>query len=355
MPNNTERFSSKIRRSIGDEGVPHPHCFLSIVKGVFILQGFFMASENVVHLSGLKKKSLIRRLIDDRYIYLLLLPGFAFFVVFRYTPMWMLVIAFQEYNPWVGVFKSEWVGLRHFQYLLTDPMFYLMLRNTLAINMMGLVFYFPIPVFLALLLNEVKHSKFKRFIQTIFYFPHFLSWVIVVSLTYFMLSIDIGLINKIFVLLGLPTVSFMTNPRLFWIIITAQQIWREAGWGTIVFLAALAGVDVEQYEAAIIDGAGRFARILYITIPAIMPTIIVLLLLQLGNIASVAFEQVLLMSNPLVNNVAEVFDTYAYRVGIVQNSISFGTSVNVFKGIVGVVFVWFSNYSVKKLGYEGIY
>ena len=267
----------------------------------------------------------------------------------------MLVIAFQDYNPWGGVFSSEWVGLKHFKFLLNDPMFYLMLRNTLAINMMSLLFFFPVPIFLAILLNEVKHSIFKRLMQTIFYFPHFLSWVIVVSLTYFILSLDVGLVNKILALMGLAPVSFLTNPRLFWIIITIQQIWREAGWGTIVFLAALAGVDVEQYEAAIIDGAGRLARIWYITIPAIMPTIIVLLLLQLGNIASVAFEQVLLMSNPLVNNVSEVFDTYAYRVGIVQNSVSFGTSVNVFKGIVGLLFVWFSNYSVKKLGYEGIY
>jgi putative aldouronate transport system permease protein len=301
------------------------------------------------------KTSLGKRIIDNRYLYLLLLPGVAFFIIFKYVPMWMLVIAFQDYNPWVGVLGSEWVGLKHFKYLLDDPMFYLMLRNTLAINLMSLVFYFPVPICLALLLNEVKHDKFKRFNQTIFYFPHFLSWVIIASLTYFVLSVDVGFLNKIRMSLGLEPARFLSNPNYFWIIITVQQIWKESGWGTIVFLAALAGVDVEQYEAAIIDGAGRFKRIWYITIPAIMPTIIVLLLLQLGNIATVGFEQVLLMQNPLVNNVAEVFDTYAYRVGIVQSSISFGTTVNVFKGLVGLVFVWLSNYGVKKLGYEGIY
>ena len=320
--------------------------------------GGCMTLESKVFVSGQTygtKKSLLRRLHDDKYIYLLLLPGFAYFIIFKYSPMWMLIIAFQDFNPWRGISGSEWVGLKHFKFLINDPMFYLMLRNTLAINMMSLIFYFPIPIFLSIILNEVRHSKFKRLTQTIFYFPHFLSWVLVVSLTYFMLSIDIGLINKIFVALGMPSVSFLTNPRLFWIILTVQQIWRDAGWGTIVFLAALAGVDVEQYEAAIIDGAGRIARIWYITIPAIMPTVIVLLLLQLGNIASVGFEQVLLMSNPMVNNVSEVFDTYAYRVGIIQSSISFGTTVNVFKGIVGLLFVWLSNYSVKKLGYEGIY
>jgi putative aldouronate transport system permease protein len=306
-------------------------------------------------MAGLKKNGLGRRMYDSRYIYLLLLPGLAFFILFKYAPMWMLVIAFQDFNPWAGIAGSQWVGFKHFQYLLHDPMFFLMLRNTLAINLMSLIFYFPLPICLALLLNEIKHDGYKKLNQTIFYFPHFLSWVIIASLTYFILSVDVGFINKFRVSLGLPTVSYLSNPRFFWIILTAQQIWKESGWGTIVFLAALAGVDVEQYEAAILDGAGRLKRILYITIPAIMPTIIVLLLLQLGNIASVGFEQVLLMSNPLVNNVAEVFDTYAYRVGILQSSISFGTTVNIFKGLVGLLFVWASNRTVTSLGYEGIY
>jgi putative aldouronate transport system permease protein len=296
-----------------------------------------------------------KKIIDARYIYILLLPGLVYFVVFKYAPMWMLVIAFQDFNPWTGVLGSKWVGFKHFLYLLRDPMFFLMLRNTLAINFMSLIFYFPLPICLALLLNEVRHDRFKRFSQTIFYFPHFLSWVIIASLTFFVLSIDVGMINKLRVFAGFQPVSYLSNPNYFWIILTIQHIWKEAGWGTIIFLAALAGVELEQYEAAIIDGANRFQRVIHITIPAIMPTIIVLLLLQLGNIATVGFEQVLLMSNPLVNNVAEVFDTYAYRVGILQSSISFGTTVNVFKGFVGLLFVWLSNHSVKKLGYEGIY
>jgi len=302
-----------------------------------------------------QKTGLGRRMIDSRYIYLLLLPGLLFFIIFRYTPMWMLVIAFQDYNPWVGVFKSDWVGLKHFLYLLHDPWFFLMLRNTLAINVISLVFFFPLPIIWALLLNEIRHSGYKRFNQTIFYFPHFLSWVIVASLTYFLLSVDVGILNKFIAYLGLPTVSFLQKPYLFWIILTLQDIWKESGWGTIIFLAAIAGVDVEQYEAAIIDGAGRFKRIWHITIPSIMPTVIVLLLLRLGNIATVGFEQILLMMNPMVYHVGEVFDTYAYRVGILQGQISFGTAVNVFKGLVGLLFVWLSNRSVRKMGYEGIY
>jgi putative aldouronate transport system permease protein len=230
-----------------------------------------------------------------------------------------------------------------------------MLRNTLAINLIGLVFYFPLPIVWALLLNEIRHSGYKRINQTIFYFPHFLSWVIVASLTYFLLSVDVGILNKFISFLGLPTVSFLQKPYLFWIILTLQDIWKESGWGTIIFLAAIAGVDVEQYEAAIIDGAGRFKRIWHITIPSIMPTVVVLLILRLGNIATVGFEQILLMMNPMVYHVGEVFDTFAYRVGILQGQISFGTAVNVFKGFVGLLFVWLSNRSVRKMGYEGIY
>jgi putative aldouronate transport system permease protein len=302
-----------------------------------------------------RETGLSRRIIDCRYIYLLLLPGLLFFIIFRYAPMWMLIIAFQDYNPWAGVFKSEWVGFKHFLYLLRDPWFFLMLRNTLAINLIGLVFYFPLPIIWAILLNEIRHSGYKRINQTIFYFPHFLSWVIVASLTYFLLSVDVGVLNKFIAYLGLPTVSFLQKPYLFWIILTLQDIWKESGWGTIIFLAALAGVDVEQYEAAIIDGANRMQRIWYITIPSIMPTVVVLLILRLGNIASVGFEQVLLMMNPMVYHVAEVFDTFAYRVGILQGQISFGTAVNVFKGFVGLLFVWVSNRSVRKMGYQGIY
>lgn len=296
-----------------------------------------------------------RRLVDSRYIYILLLPGLLFFIIFRYTPMWMLIIAFQDYNPWVGVFKSEWVGFKHFLYLLRDPWFFLMLRNTLAINLISIVFFFPLPIIWALLLNEIRHSGYKRINQTIFYFPHFLSWVIVASLTYFLLSVDVGILNKFISYLGLPTISFLQKPYLFWIILTLQDIWKESGWGTIIFLAAIAGIDVEQYEAAIIDGADRFKRIWHITIPSIMPTVVILLILRLGNIASVGFEQILLMMNPMVYHVAEVFDTYAYRVGILQGQISFGTAVNVFKGFVGLLFVWLSNRSVRKMGYEGIY
>lgn len=296
-----------------------------------------------------------RRIYEGRYLYLLMLPGILYFVVFKYLPMWMLCIAFQDYSPYVGVAGSKWVGLKHFIELFRDDYFYLMFRNTLAINFLNIIFAFPLPIILALMLNEVRTERLKRVFQTLTYLPHFMSWVIVASMTFFFLSVDVGVINKLLASIGRPTISFLSNPKYFWIILTGQNIWKDTGWGTIIFLAAIALVDMEQYEAAIIDGASKFQRIWYITIPAIMPTIITLLILKLGTILNVGFEQVLLMSNPSVNNVAEVFDTYSYRLGILQGNISFGTAVSVFKGLVGCVFVWCSDKIVKKMGYEGLY
>lgn len=301
------------------------------------------------------RKSMKRRIYDGRYIYLLMLPGILYFIVFKFVPMGMLGIAFQDYNPYVGMRGSSWVGLKHFMELIQDDYFYLMLRNTLCINFLNLIFHFPVPIILALLLNEIKNEKFKRFNQTLLYLPHFLSWVIVASMTFFLLSVDVGVVNKALAAAGRPTVSFLSNPKLFWGILISQNIWKEAGWGTIIFLAAITGVDMEQYEAAVVDGAGRLQKIWYITLPAIMPTIITLLILKLGTILNVGFEQILLMSNPSVNNVAEVFDTYAYRIGIIQGNISFALAVSIFKGFVGCLFVWSSNKAVTKMGYEGIY
>lgn len=267
----------------------------------------------------------------------------------------MLGIAFQDYNPYVGMRGSTWVGLKHFKELIRDDYFYTMLRNTLCINFLNLIFHFPVPILLALLLNEIKNEKFKRLNQTLLYLPHFLSWVIVASMTFFLLSVDVGVVNKGLMAAGREPVSFLSNPKLFWGILISQSIWKEAGWGTIIFLAAITGVDMEQYEAAIVDGAGRFQKIWYITVPAIMPTIITLLILKLGTILNVGFEQILLMSNPSVNSVAEVFDTYAYRLGIIQGNISFALAVSIFKGLVGCLFVWVSNKTVTQMGYDGIY
>lgn len=305
------------------------------------------------------EKSPFRRLVDSiirhRWLYVLALPGFLYLIVFKYFPMWGLLIAFKEYNPYAGFWGSEWVGFEHFKELFESRNFYIMLRNTLAINIFGLVFMFPLPIVLALMLNEVRHEAFKRINQSIVYLPHFLSWVVVVSMTFFLLSTDVGIVNKLISEFGGETVTFLSEPKYFWALLTAQNMWKEAGWGTIIFLAAMAGVDPQRYEAAVVDGASRWRQIWHITLPAIRPTIIILLILRLGQMADVGFEQVILMTNPLVTSVSEVFDTYVYSVGILQGKISIGITVGMFKGVVGLVLVVLSNYIVKKIGQEGIY
>lgn len=296
-----------------------------------------------------------QRILAGRYIYALILPGFFYFAIFKFLPMWGVLIAFQDYNPFAGISGSEWVGFQHFINLIKDEHFYILLRNTLVINLMNLFFFFPVPIFLTLMLNEVRHEWFKKINQSIVYLPHFLSWVVVASMTFFMLSVDVGFINKLLIFLGLDTFSFLSEPRFFWGLLTIQNIWKETGWGTVIFLAAVAGVDTQRYEAAVVDGAGRLRQIWHITLPAIRPTIVILLILRLGHIADVGFEQVLLMMNPLVTNVADVFDTYVYYRGIQQGEISLGTAVGLFKGVIGLILVLCSNYVVKKMGQDGIY
>ncbi|MEJ8304030.1 sugar ABC transporter permease [Saccharibacillus sacchari] len=299
--------------------------------------------------------SLWSRIVKHRTIYLLMLPGLLFFIVFKFGPLWGLLLAFKDYNPYLGFAASEWAGFDHFTALFADPNFYVMLRNTLAINLLGLVFNFPVPIVLALMLNEIRHETFKRINQSIVYMPHFLSWVVVASMTYFILSADVGIINKIIVSWGGESVSFLSQVNYFWAMITAQSVWKEAGWGTIIFLAAMAGVDPQRYEAAVVDGANRWKQIWHITLPAIRPTIVILLVLRLGNMFDVGFEQVLLMMNPLVMSVAEVFDTYAYTRGILQGNVSVGVAVGMFKGIIGLLLIVTANRIVKKMGQEGIY
>lgn len=293
--------------------------------------------------------------VQHRFVYVLVLPGLLYYLIFKIAPMWGLVLSFQDYSPALGMLKSKWVGFDNFIDLFTYDHFYLLLRNTLLINLFGLLFFFPVPILLALMLNEVRFEWMKRLHQSIVYMPHFLSWVVIASLTYFMLSQDVGMVNKWIVSNGEEPISFLTNPNYFWAMLTAQSIWKDAGWGTILFLAAMAGVDPQRYEAAVVDGAGRFKQIWHITLPAIRPTIVILLILRLGNIADVSFEQVLLMMNPLVLSVADVFDTYAYQQGITRGQISVGVTVGFFKGLVGLMLVMGSNYIAKKLGHEGIY
>lgn len=296
-----------------------------------------------------------KRVAKYKYIYILALPSIVYFLIFKYAPMWGILLAFQDYSPFRGFWNSEWVGFEHFKTLFTHDMFWVLLRNTLGINLMSLVFFFPLPILLALMLNEVRIDPVKRIIQSIVYLPHFLSMVIIVGFTYFFLSVDTGLVNKGLMSMGFEPISFMTNPNYFWGLLTAQSIWKEVGWGTIIFLAAIAGVDQQLYEAAIMDGAGRARQLWHITLPAIRSTIVILLIMRVGHMMDVGFEQVLLMLNPLVIPVGEVFDTYVYKQGILSGQTSYSIAVGLFKSIVGLVLVVMANRLAKKFGEDGLY
>ncbi len=301
-----------------------------------------------------KKKSFLVYLIRDRWLYILLLPGVLYFLVFKYAPMWGLIIAFQDYSPFKGFIKSNWVGLRNFYDFFINPDFLRLLRNTLVMSALNLLFFFPMPIILALMLNELRNFLFKRTVQTIIYIPHFISMVIVYSITYVILSIMGGPVNGLMIKLFGHPIDFLASEAWFRPLIIIQLIWKETGWGTIIFLAALAGVDVELYEAAIVDGAGRLRRLIHITLPSIMSTIVVLLILRIGYVLDNGFEQIFLMTNALNHSVADVFDTYVYEVGLRLGAFSYSTAIGMFKAVVGLALIWSTNFLAKKVGQAGI-
>lgn len=291
----------------------------------------------------------------SKYLYVIGLPGILYFLVFKYVPMWGVVIAFQDYSPYAGMLQSPWVGLDHFIRFFSDPDFVLLFRNTLAINTLSLLFFFPLPIVLALMLNELRGQVYKRIVQSIVYLPHFLSWVIIVGITFLLLSQSEGFVNKLIALNGGEKVGFLTTPNYFWLLLTLQSIWKDAGWGTIIFLAAIAGVDPQLYEAAKIDGASRLRQAWHVTLPAIRNVVIILFILRLGHMMDVGFEQVFLMMNGAVSEVADVFDTYVYRLGIQQGQFSFSTAVGLFKSVVGLLLVIGANRLARRYGEEGVY
>ena len=302
-----------------------------------------------------KKQPLLKRIWSLRFLYMLGLPGMALIVLFNYLPMGSLLMAFEDYDPWKGLFASPFVGLKHFIKLFNDDKFYQMLGNTLTISMLSLL-TFPAPIILALLLNEVRSSAFKKTIQTTVYLPHFLSWTIVVSLTFFLLSSEQGLINKIIEAAGGTRRAFLFDKSIIYLIIVIQSVWKGVGWGSIVYLAAIAGIDQGLYEAAKIDGANKFQSIIHITLPCILPTVAVMLILKMGSIISVDFEQVLLMTNALVKEKLDVFEVYIYENGVKSGSTQFSytTAIGMFKSVISTILVLITNRIVSSNGMKGI-
>ncbi|MBQ7428709.1 MAG: sugar ABC transporter permease [Butyrivibrio sp.] len=294
-------------------------------------------------------------IMQHKWLYILLLPGLIYFIMFRYVPMAGLVIAFKNYSPFLGLWDSPWVGFDNFVKFFSNNDFGMLLKNTLGISLLQLAFYFPAPIILSLLLNEIRHSWYKRTIQTFIYIPHFVSWVIVASLSYQLFSTEDGLINMLVKATGASAIPILSSAKYFWGLIVGQDIWKETGYGTIIYLAALAGVDQEMYEAARVDGAGRWKMMWYITLPAIKSTIIILLIMRVGSLLNTGYEQIFLMRNDLNIAASEVFDTYVYTKGIINAQYSFSTAVGLFKSIVGMIMVLGSNWIAKKAGESGIY
>ncbi|WP_240763131.1 ABC transporter permease [Paenibacillus thalictri] len=295
------------------------------------------------------------KLVRDRWLYIMLLPGLIFFILFKYLPMPGAIIAFQDYQPFLGITHSKWVGLKHFSRFFFDSDFRMLLLNTVVLAVYNLVFFFPLPIVIALLLNEVKNEFFKRAVQTIIYIPHFISWVVVVGLSYMLFTTEGGIFNEMLKSVHLPTLNVLQSPEWLRTMITGQVMWKETGWGTIIFLAALAGVDTQLYEAARMDGAGRWRQLWHITLPAIRSTIIVLLILRLGTFLDTGFEQIFLMLNPGNRDVGEVFDTYVYTAGMQNGQFSYSAAVGLFKSVVALALVLSSNWLAKKFGEEGVY
>lgn len=319
------------------------------------------SKKNVVTLSNGKtitvnRMSTGRYMIQHKWLYFMLLPGALYFILFRYIPMGGLVIAFKEYSPFKGIWGSPWVGFGQFVKFFTANDFSRLLTNTLGISLLQLVLYFPAPIILSLFLNEVRHSGYKRVVQTLVYIPHFVSWVIVASLTYQLFNVTDGVINVIYgAISGGKTFDILSQPSAFWGLIVGQDIWRETGYGTIVFLAALSSVDQELYEAARVDGAGRWRLMWHITLPAIRGTIIMMLILRVGGIMNTGYEQIFLMRNDLNLARAEVFDTYIFTKGIKSGQYSFTAAAGMFKSVVGMVLVLLSDRIAKLCGESGLY
>lgn len=291
---------------------------------------------------------------DKLLVFLTILPV-LYFIIFQYLPMGGLVMAFQKYSPGKGIFKSDFVGFKWFITFFQSNNFYRVVKNTLLLSFGEIIFGFPLPIIFALMLNEIRSKTFKKITQTISYFPHFISTVVICGLIWDLFSADQGMINQIRGLFGLEKVAFLSTSSWFRPIYIGSSIWQHCGWGSIVYLAALAGIDQEMYEAARVDGATRWKRMIYITIPSLLPTIMTLLILRMGQVMSVGFEKVLLLYSPSIYNTADIISTFVYRRGILDSQYSFGVAVGLFNSVVNFMLVISANKLSKKFTETGIW
>ncbi|WP_105615449.1 ABC transporter permease [Vallitalea okinawensis] len=306
-----------------------------------------MQLQKVAKKNSFQSVSKLQNIKRHRFLYLLILPGILWFVIFKYIPMYFLQVAFRDYNVFVSLSESNWVGLDNFVKLFTSRYFLQALSNTLIISGMKLLFGFPVPIILAILLNELRRQRFKKTVQTLLYLPHFLSWVIVGGMWAVILSPTGGIVNEFLALFGMDPIFFMADKSWFRWVLLFSDIWKGAGWGTIVYLAAISGIDSEMYEAAMIDGANKFQQAIRITIPSIVIPITVVFILRLGKVLNV-FQQVFVMYNPAVSEVSETIGTYVYQVGMQKGDLSYAIAAGLFKNIVSLILILGTNKIAKK-------
>ena len=289
------------------------------------------------------------------WLYVFLIPALLNIYLFKLRPMYGLQIAFRDYSIVKGIWGSKWVGLKHFIDLFGSINFLRVLKNSFLTSIYQLLWGFPIPIILALLMNEMKNFTYKRILQTVLYLPHFISWVIVITLVTGLLSQSNGVINNLIVSLGGEKIDFLTNPKWFRTVLIGSGMWKEAGWGTIIYMAALAGVDVQLYEAAMLDGANRWQRVWHITFPCIAGTVTVMLVMSMGNILENGFEQIWLLMNSPNREVADVLETYSYQVGLREGRYSFASAIGLFQSFVGMIMIFVSNFLSKRMGGKGLW
>ncbi|WP_081388941.1 ABC transporter permease [Paenibacillus odorifer] len=295
------------------------------------------------------KAGILRTWNKNKALWLLFLPCLLYYLIFRYAPMFGLVITFKDYNLFKGIWASDWVGLKYYRMFIENPDFWPLMKNTFLLGLYKLFFGFPAPILLAILLNEVRKAAFKRVVQTVSYLPHFISNVIVASMVIMFLSPTGGLINNLLGAIGIGPINFMNEPGLFRGIYVLSEIWQHIGWETIIYLAALTAIDPQLYEAADMDGASRMRKIWHVTLPGISPAIVITLILNIGKVLEIGFEKVFLMQNPAIYDTADIISTYVYRVGMVQGNFSYGASIDLFMGVISLIFIYTANYISRRV------
>lgn len=313
-----------------------------------------MQMERTIPAEKKRKKGLLSTLSEQKYLLFMSVPFMVLVFIFSYIPIWGWTMAFQRYRPSKTFWEQEWVGFANFVKMFEDPNFYLALKNTLGMSVLGLIIGFTMPILFALLLNELRNGFFKRFVQTVSYLPHFVSWVVVSGLVYKMLSTDDGPVNQLIAMFGYEKVQFMAKSEYFWFVVVLSDLWKELGWNTIIYLSAITAIDGSLYEAAKVDGANRWQLMRHVTLPGISRVIVILLVLSIGHLISIGFEKQMLLGNPLVSDASQVLDLYALKYGIGENNFSFGTAINVINSVVGLMLLFGANGFFKKRTGESV-